>query len=165
MKNWCDHAFQNQLLLCACLHGKPVIPLACERVITCRVRALALFPDIPWTAIYQLLSQYTVCAKQLQIPIEPRAYKQSSVFSFLSSHISGVKTLLFAPLAVSLPAPVTASGWSQAHIHMQAYIFINTTDLAHENFRHNFCLTSYSTLGKNTPVLLGCQLINPSLLL
>ena len=30
------------------LHGKRVIPLACERVITCRVRAFTLFPETPW---------------------------------------------------------------------------------------------------------------------
>ena len=29
------------------LHGKRVIPLACERVITCRVRAFTLFPETP----------------------------------------------------------------------------------------------------------------------
>ena len=48
MKNGYKHAFQNQLFSCAYLHGKRVMPLTCERVITCRVRAFALFPEIPW---------------------------------------------------------------------------------------------------------------------
>ena len=43
MNNEYEHAFQNQLFLCAYLHGKRVKPLACERVRTCRMRAFTLF--------------------------------------------------------------------------------------------------------------------------
>ena len=39
MKNGYQHAFQNQLFLCANLHDKRVMLLARERVITCRVSA------------------------------------------------------------------------------------------------------------------------------
>ena len=46
MKNGYQHAFHNQLFLGAYLHGKCVMLLACERVITCRVRAFTLFPEI-----------------------------------------------------------------------------------------------------------------------
>ena len=46
MKNGYQHAFQNQLFLCAYLHGKLVMLLARERVITFRVRAFTLFPEI-----------------------------------------------------------------------------------------------------------------------
>ena len=38
-EKWLQHAFQNQLFLCTYLYGKRVVPLACERVITFRVRA------------------------------------------------------------------------------------------------------------------------------
>ena len=48
MNNGYEHASQYQLFLCAYLHGKRVMPLACERVKTCRVRAFTLFPEIPW---------------------------------------------------------------------------------------------------------------------
>ena len=48
MNNGYEHASQYQLFLCAYPHGKRVMPLACERVITCRVRAFTLFPEIPW---------------------------------------------------------------------------------------------------------------------
>ena len=48
MNNGYEHALQYQLFLCAYPHGKRVMPLACERVITCRVRAFTLFPEIPW---------------------------------------------------------------------------------------------------------------------
>ena len=51
-KQWLRHAFQNQLFLCAYLHGKRIIPLACERVITCRVRAFTFFPETPWRVTY-----------------------------------------------------------------------------------------------------------------
>ena len=46
MKNGYQHAFQNQLFLCAYLHDKRVMLLARERVITCRVRAFTLFLEI-----------------------------------------------------------------------------------------------------------------------
>ena len=46
MKNDFQHAFQNQLFLCVYLHGKRVMLFTRERVITCRVRALTLFPEI-----------------------------------------------------------------------------------------------------------------------
>ena len=46
MKNGYQHALQNQLFLDAYLYGKCVMPLACERVITCRLRAFTLFPEI-----------------------------------------------------------------------------------------------------------------------
>ena len=46
MKNGYQDAFQNQLFLCAHLHGKRVVLLARERVITCCVRAFTLFPEI-----------------------------------------------------------------------------------------------------------------------
>ena len=46
MKNGYQHAFHNQLFLGAYLRGKCVMLLACERVITCRVRAFTLFPEI-----------------------------------------------------------------------------------------------------------------------
>ena len=48
MNNGYEHASQYQLFLCAYPHGKRVMPLACERVKTCRVRAFTLFPEIPW---------------------------------------------------------------------------------------------------------------------
>ena len=48
MNNGYEHALQYQLFLCAYPHGKHVMPLACERIITCRVRAFTLFPEIPW---------------------------------------------------------------------------------------------------------------------
>ena len=41
-EQWLQHAFQNQLFLCTYLHGKRVVPLACERIITFRVRAFTL---------------------------------------------------------------------------------------------------------------------------
>ena len=47
-EQWLKHAFQNQLFLYAYLHGKCVMPLACERVITCRVRTFTLFPETPY---------------------------------------------------------------------------------------------------------------------
>ena len=65
-EQWLQHAFQNQLFLCAYLHGKRVMTLACERVITCRVRAFTLFSERPClvqcdVALY-LLELYTrVC--------------------------------------------------------------------------------------------------------
>ena len=51
MNNGYEHASQYQLFLCAYPHGKRVMPLACERVITCRVRAFTLFPEIPWIGV------------------------------------------------------------------------------------------------------------------
>ena len=48
MNNGYEHASQCQLFLCAYPHGKRVMPLACERVITCCVRAFTLFLEIPW---------------------------------------------------------------------------------------------------------------------
>ena len=48
INNGCEHAIKYQLFLCAYLHGKRVMPLACERVKTYRVRAFTLFPEIPW---------------------------------------------------------------------------------------------------------------------
>ena len=48
MNNGYEHASQYQLFLCAYPHGKRVMPLACERVITCCVRAFTLFLEIPW---------------------------------------------------------------------------------------------------------------------
>ena len=48
MNNGYEHASQYQLFLCAYPHGNRVMPLACERVIMCRVRAFTLFPEIPW---------------------------------------------------------------------------------------------------------------------
>ena len=47
MNNGYEHASQYQLFLCAYPHGKRVMPLACERVITCRVRAFTLFLEFP----------------------------------------------------------------------------------------------------------------------
>ena len=52
MNNGYERASQYQLFLCAYPHGKRVMPLACERVITCRVRAFTLFPEIPWRVTY-----------------------------------------------------------------------------------------------------------------
>ena len=52
MNNGYEHASQYQLFLCAYPHGKRVMPLACERVKTCRVRAFTLFPEIPWRVTY-----------------------------------------------------------------------------------------------------------------
>ena len=49
---WPQQAFQNQLFLFAHLHGKRVMPLACERVITCHVRAFTLFPESPWRVTF-----------------------------------------------------------------------------------------------------------------
>ena len=49
---WPQQAFQNQLFLFAHLHGKRVMPLACERVITCHVRAFTLFPKSPWRVTF-----------------------------------------------------------------------------------------------------------------
>ena len=46
MKNGYQQAFHNQLFLGAYLHGKCVTLWACERVITCRVRAFTLIPEI-----------------------------------------------------------------------------------------------------------------------
>ena len=48
MNNGYEYASQYQLFLCAYPHGKRVMPLACERVKTCRVRAFTLYPEIPW---------------------------------------------------------------------------------------------------------------------
>ena len=48
MNNGYKHAIQYQLFLYAYPHGKRVMPLVCERVIMCRVRAFTLFPEIPW---------------------------------------------------------------------------------------------------------------------
>ena len=64
MNNGYEHASQYQLFLCAYLHGKRVMSSACERVITCRVRAFTLFPEIPWRVTYDLLVlKRTVCLK------------------------------------------------------------------------------------------------------
>ena len=52
MNNEYEHAFQNQLFLCAYLHGKRVMPLACERVRTCRMRAFTLFLENQWRVTY-----------------------------------------------------------------------------------------------------------------
>ena len=52
MNNEYEHAFQNQLFLCAYLHGKRVMPLACERVRTCRMRAFTLFLENLWRVTY-----------------------------------------------------------------------------------------------------------------
>ena len=52
MNNVYEHNFQNQFSLCAYLHGKRVMPLACERVITCRVHAFTLFPESPWRVTF-----------------------------------------------------------------------------------------------------------------
>ena len=38
--------------LCAYLHGKRVMPLACERVRTCRMRAFTLFLENLWRVTY-----------------------------------------------------------------------------------------------------------------
>ena len=51
-EQWPQQAFQNQLFLFAHLHGKRVIPLACERVITCRVGEFTLFPETPWRVTF-----------------------------------------------------------------------------------------------------------------
>ena len=59
MNNGYEHASQYQLFLCAYPHGKRVMPLACERVITCRVRAFTLFPEIPWRVTYDDLTFMT----------------------------------------------------------------------------------------------------------
>ena len=47
-EQWLQQAFENQLLLCAYLHGKRVMPSACERIKTCRVRAFTLYPETSW---------------------------------------------------------------------------------------------------------------------
>ena len=52
MNNGYEHASQYQLFLCAYPHGKRVMPLACERVKTCRVRVFTLFPEIPWRVTF-----------------------------------------------------------------------------------------------------------------
>ena len=52
MNNEYEHAFQNQLVLYAYLHGKRVMPLACERVRTCRMRAFTLFLESLWRVTY-----------------------------------------------------------------------------------------------------------------
>ena len=40
--------YGNNTLPCWRICTVSVIPLACERVITCRVRAFTLFPETPW---------------------------------------------------------------------------------------------------------------------
>ena len=57
MNNGYEHTSQYQLFLCAYPHGKRVMPLACERVITCRVRAFTLFLEILWRVTNARLSE------------------------------------------------------------------------------------------------------------
>ena len=62
MKNGYQHAFHNQLFLGAYLHGKCVMLLACERVITCRVRAFTLFPEI--RGVSQIIIPILICDRK-----------------------------------------------------------------------------------------------------
>ena len=55
MNNGYERALQYQLFSCAYPHGKRVMPLACECVITCRVREFTLFPEILWRVTIILL--------------------------------------------------------------------------------------------------------------
>ena len=63
------HASQYQLFLCAYPHGKHVMPLACERVITCRVHAFTVFLETPWrvtyfqnfTCVFTILVKFDIC--------------------------------------------------------------------------------------------------------
>ena len=64
MNNGYEHALQYQFFLCAYLHGKRVMPLACERVITCRVRAFTLFLEIPWRVTFVLGAVKEIEAKR-----------------------------------------------------------------------------------------------------
>ena len=52
MNSGYEHALQYQLFSCAYPHSKHVMPLACERVITCQVRAFTLLPEIPWRVTF-----------------------------------------------------------------------------------------------------------------
>ena len=60
---WLGTRFHNQLFLCAYQHSKPGMPLACERVTTCRVRASTLFPETLWRVMS--LSIFTSIGKVL----------------------------------------------------------------------------------------------------
>ena len=60
MNNGYEHASQYQLFLCAYPHGKRVMPLACERVITCRVRVFTLFLEIPWRVTFKAYNKLQI---------------------------------------------------------------------------------------------------------
>ena len=78
MNNVYGHTFQNQLFLCAFLHGKHVMPLAYERVITCRLCAFTFFPE---TVVSSRLSQVTpfIAIAQLNFIKESTSYIHNTV--------------------------------------------------------------------------------------
>ena len=81
MKNGYRHAVRIQLFLGAYLHGKCVMLLACERVITCRVCAFTLFRETPWRVTYIISGQKVTESWQSSLP--DGAHTSSTMPEFL----------------------------------------------------------------------------------
>ena len=80
MKNDYQHAFQNQLFLCTYLHGKRVMLLARERVITCRVRAFTLFPEI--RGVSQIIIPILICDRKQNQAMGKKVFLRADIHYF-----------------------------------------------------------------------------------
>ena len=80
MKNDYHHAFQNQLFLCTYLHNKRVMLLARERVITCRVRAFTLFPEIRGAS--QMIIPILICDRKQNQAMGKKAFLCADIHYF-----------------------------------------------------------------------------------
>ena len=80
MKNGYQHAFQNQLFLRAYLHGKRVMLLARERVITFRVRAFTLFPEI--REVSQIIIPIMICDRKQNHVMGKKVFLRADIHYF-----------------------------------------------------------------------------------
>ena len=80
MKNGYQHAFQNQLFLCAYLHDKRVMLLARERVITCRVRAFPWFLEIRGGS--QIIIPRMICDRKQNQALGKKVFLRADIHYF-----------------------------------------------------------------------------------
>ena len=80
MKYGYQHTFQNQLFLSVYLHGKCVMLLARERVITCRVRAFILFTEI--RGVSQIIIPILICDRKKNQAIRKKVFLRADIHYF-----------------------------------------------------------------------------------
>ena len=62
------------------LHGKCVMLLACERVITCRVRAFTLFPEI--RGVSQIIIPILICDRKQNQAMGKKVFLRADIHYF-----------------------------------------------------------------------------------
>ena len=85
------------MLLClfAYPHVKRVVSESCERVISCRVRAFTLFPEIPWRVTFHKTScDWWLKKYPIYIPLYSQHIKEKSIEGWVRRLFSTEKRLL-----------------------------------------------------------------------